>query len=239
MKSKFNIVGLRGSIFIPQIKFSWDIVNNLLNNLVNYIPLVNNTGGPIFANGQVMNPEEWSLSSSNNNSKLIFQAQKIDYIETMEYQYDNAYIIDFSNKCKDLFDVFLEKDEFKSTRIAIAPTFKYNGDYNEFMSFVNAIYNKNVFKGSSIHNCDFSQVYRVKENIGNKEIITNYLSKFYVTNNIITTNGVNQIQESLMLDLDINTKADPNIQFELKDIEDFFNQAPVFCDTFMSFYFQD
>ena len=60
-----------------------------------------------------------------------------------------------------------------------------------------------------------------------------------MTNNIITTNGVNQIQESLMLDLDINTKADPNIQFELKDIEDFFNQAPVFCDTFMSFYFQD
>ena len=41
MKSYFNIVSLRGTIFIPQIIFDWTFVSEMLKILPNYVPTNN------------------------------------------------------------------------------------------------------------------------------------------------------------------------------------------------------
>ena len=75
----------------------------------------------------------------------------------------------------------MEITGMRASRLAIAPTLEYKGDTTLFKNFVNKIYAKNTFKESKVDNCDFSQVFRVDEEINGKQFIVNYLSKFYVS----------------------------------------------------------
>lgn len=237
MKPIFKIEGLRGSIFIPLIPFEWTFVNSLFEILPGFIPSVNQFAPPI--KGALMPPIEWLIFSPDNKSRLIFQQQKVDFIVEAGIDYSPEIIKDFAEKCTRLFERIIDYSKQDSSRIAIAPTFKWVGENNLFVDFIKEIYSKNSFKGSSVDNCDFSQVFRVVEDINDKEIKLNYLSKFYTANSLAVVNGVNSIQESYMMDFDINTFVDPKYVFNKTAVCDFFSKAVVFCTNFMDFYFSE
>lgn len=238
MRPIFKIEGLRGSLFIPLIPFNWTFVNSLFELLPGFIPSVNPLA-PQIIKGMATPPNDWLIFSPDIKSKLVFQQQKVDYIIETGVDYSPQTIIDFSEKCKEIFEKLLDYSKQYSSRIAIAPTYKWVGPKDTFGDFVKEIFCKNSFNGSSIDNCDFSQVYRVTENINKLDIKINYLSKFYVANSFISVNGVNSIQESYMMDFDINTFVDPQYSFDKATVIDFFSKAVEFCEKYMNFYFNE
>ena len=234
MKSYFNIVSLRGTIFLPQIVFDWTFVSEMLKILPNYVP-TNNT--PQIINGVIVNSTDWMLGTQDGTERLIFQPQKIDFILNKESSYSERDIDEFSKKCDKIFSKILELRNAKASRLAIAPTFKYIGDISTLKSFIQKIYATRVFKEESLDNCEFSQVYRVNENIGDSVFKINYLSKFYTSGNIVIVNGVNTIQEYNLVDFDINTFNDTNYSFDIDLVKTFFSKSSGFCSDFMTFYF--
>ena len=85
-------------------------------------------------------------------------------------------------------------------------------------------------------NCDFSQVFRVEEEINGKQFIVNYLCKFYVATPIVVVNGINTIQEVNIVDFDRNTFLDPEDSFETNATSDFFQKGAGFCSEFLLWY---
>lgn len=241
MKSFFNIVNLRGTIFIPQIVFDWAFVSELLKILPHYIP-TNNTVPSININGVVVNnpnSSDWTFGTQDGTERLIFQSQKIDFIISKEVAYSEEEIKRFSQKCNQIFSKVLELKNTKASRIAIAPTFKYTGDNNTLKSFIRKIFVYKTFKDSMLDTCDFSQVYRIDEKLGRDTYRINYLSRFYTSGNIVVINGINTLQEFNFVDFDINTFVDPAYSFDAELIESFFSKSTEFCYSFMSFYFDE
>lgn len=58
----------------------------------------------------------------------------------------------------------------KCSRIAIAPTFEYTGNKESIIAFANACFNLNKFRDVKMDNCEFSQVFRVKEKISDMDV---------------------------------------------------------------------
>lgn len=78
---QLNIVEIRGTIFISQIQFSWELVHQIQDVLgITYIPSVNISSAPMFIEGKLMNSVmsqgEWSLTSPDKKQRIIFQSQK-------------------------------------------------------------------------------------------------------------------------------------------------------------------
>lgn len=42
-----------------------------------------------------------------------------------------------------------------------------------------------------------------------------------------------------MIDFDINSKVNPDIVFDYKAIDDFFDKASTYCGSFLSLYFHE
>ena len=177
------------------------------------------------------------LGTQDGTERLIFQPQKIDFILNKESSYSERDIDEFSKKCDKIFSKILELRNAKASRLAIAPTFKYIGDISTLKSFIQKIYATRVFKEEALDNCEFSQVYRVNENIGDSVFKINYLSKFYTSGNIVIVNGVNTIQEYNLVDFDINTFNDTNYSFDIDLVKTFFSKSSGFCSDFMTLYF--
>ena len=79
MKQNFIIRGLRGSVFMPQITFNWEFISAIQTMLPNYIPsVISDT--PQVIKGMLLSPGDWILSSPDDNIRIVFQAQKVDYI---------------------------------------------------------------------------------------------------------------------------------------------------------------
>lgn len=239
MRPELLLNGIRGSIFVPQIQFSWNLVYPLLEYLKDYIPSVNVSGGPQFLNGQIVNPGEWSLVAPNNKCRLCFSVQKIDMIKEVGQSYNKNDIVEFSKFCNDVFSLVMDKVSVKSNRFAVAPSMQYCGDNKNIPNFVSSVYRINKFKDSIVDNCEFSQVYRSLEKINDKDVIINYLSKFYVASNVVKMNGVNQIQDSIMIDFDINSRVDPNNSFDIPTVNSFFDRSPSLINDFLNLYFHE
>lgn len=235
----FIIDGLRGSVFMPQIAFNWNFVSAMQEVLPNYIPsIVSDT--PQVIKGMLLSPGDWMLVSPNDDVRIVFQAQKIDYIVVntkVTYTQENVHTL--TKECNQVFEKIMVETKMKASRLAIAPRFRYVGDVKLLKKFINAIYAKNTFKKSNVDNFDFSQVFRVDEEISNRHFVINYLSKFYVTTPVVVTNGINTIQEVNMLDFDINTIVNPTYSFDISAVNDFFGKAAGFCSEFLSWYFEE
>lgn len=244
LKNQLKIVGMRGTIFVPQIQFSWELVKRLQPIFeVEFIPSVNMSPAPMFIEGKLMNtvmsPGEWSLISQDKKQRIMFQSQKIDVIEELNADYSVETISRFGERCKLLFSSMVP-DPIKCSRIAIAPTFEYIGEKDSIIKFANTCFHLNEFKGVKMDNCDFSQVFRVQERISDSmDVYFNYLSKFYTINKVVPIEGVNQLVEVSMIDFDINSKIDPDVVFDNGAINDFFSKVDRFCADFISFYFHE
>lgn len=239
MKPELILTGIRGTVFMPQIRFGWELVRQLLVILESYIPCVNHADGPMIYNGQVLNPHEWSLVSPDNKCRLVFSNQKVDLIKEIGNTYSASLISEFSHLCEEIFSIVMNFAQVKSTRFAIAPTFQNQSWQGNLTDFAASVYQVNTFEGARVDNCEFSQVYRIKECIGDTDVEMNYLSKFYTTSGIMPVDGVNQIKEVAMLDIDINSRADLKTLFDVNVIHSFFDQGSVFTDKFLALYFHD
>lgn len=242
MKEHLKLVEIRGTIFIPQIPFSWGVVNDLQQSFKDYIPSVNTSSSPMiiegaFINPYVLAPGEWSLVAPDKKQQVLFHEQKIDFLKFLHEDPSPETIDEFTKGCKTLFKSFSKFTNSKCSRIAIAPTFEYAGDRNDIISFVHDIFKKNDFHDAVLDNCDFSQVFRIRENILDKQIFINYLSKFYNVTKVISSNGKNQLAEATMISFDINSRVDPDITFTHEAVSDFFDKSPKFCEKFLAFYF--
>lgn len=244
MREHLELVGIRGTIFIPQIPFSWELTNKFLALSDNLIPSVNTTSSPIFTEGQTMNPTvispgEWSLSSPDGNLKVIFNGQKTDVLRRASCNYSIVAIDEFGKLCRSIFDIISESSGSKCTRLAIAPTFEYMGSRDSIVTFADDCFRRNRFKDAKLDNCDFSQVFRVPENISEMIVTLNYLSKFYSINKIVSRDGINQLAEAFMIDFDINSIVNPEIVFNRDAICEFFTKSADYCEDFLSFYFNE
>ena len=244
MKKELKLIGIRGTIFVPMIQFSWELVQKLQSSLEDYIPSVNTSSVPIFTDGDgqlmdsvIIAPGEWSLTSPDKKQQIIFQAQKIDLIREINENYTQDLISMFGKFCQSLFSAITEFSNMKCTRIAIAPMFEYAGNRDSIIAFANNSFNANELKNAKLDNCDFSQVFRIPENISGSIVTLNYLSKFYAINKVASFNGMNQLVEVTRISFDINSKVDPNVIFNLEAIRDFFTKVSGFCEDFLSFYF--
>lgn len=239
LKDQLKIVSMRGTIFVPQMPFSMKFISRLPTvSPQEFTPSVNMSSVPMILQGNLsgigIGPGEWFLVSHDKKKLIIFQSQKIDFIEKLNIDYSLKSISEFGEKCKLLFSSI----DSECSRIAIAPTFEYTGEKGSIITFANSCFKLNEFKNVKVDNCDFSQVFRVQETISDtKKVDFNYLSKFYTINKVVQRDGAYQVAEVSMINFDINSKVDPDVVFDSNDINDFFSKAASFCEDFISFYF--
>lgn len=238
MSNSHQIMAIRGTMFYPRIPFDWSEASKLIEQLKGFVPVV--YGTPQMDNNVIYGPGDWELRSPDGTVRLVFQAQKIDYIEFPQREYSNEVIADFTNKCSSIFCDIVARHGQPSTRLAIAPSFFSLKPFQESKTFLCNIFKdeKASFSGASIDNCDFSQVFRPTRKIAENEIAINFLSKFSTETTVSVIEGLTKQTQRIRVDFDINTIPKPGLVFPSSSIEEFFSKAVSFCDEFYLYYFE-
>lgn len=237
MPNPFLISLIRGTMFYPRIQFGWPEANRLLERLHGFFPIV--YGSPQMDGNVVYSPGDWELRTQDGNIRLMFSAQKIDYLEFGQKDYSRETIDEFTRRCSDVFEEIARVHGQPSSRLAIAPTFICPAPFAETKGILNTVYNesKMTFAGSELDNCEFSQVFRPMKTILDVGVSVNFLSKFSTETTISVTDGVARQEQVIKVDFDINTTPITGISFPVESIHDFFTKAPSFCEDFYQFYF--
>lgn len=238
MPNPFLISLVRGTMFYPRIPFGWPEANRLLERLQDFFPVV--YGSPHMDGNVVYSSGDWELRKQDGSIRLMFSAQKIDYVVFGQKEYSEEAIEEFAKKCSEIFEEIAGAHGQPSSRLAIAPTFVCPTTFAEAKAILNIIYNGNkmTFGGAELDNCEFSQVFRPQKTIRDVGISVNFLSKFSTENSISINEGVARQEQVIKADFDINTTPVPGISFPLESIHDFFAKAPSFCEEFYQFYFK-
>lgn len=239
MPNSFVISLIRGTMFYPRISFGWPEANRILERLQGFFPVV--YGSPQMDGNVVYSPGDWELRTQDGTIRLMFSAQKIDYVEFGQKDYSRGVVEEFARKCSVIFEDIVTVRRQPSTRLAIAPSFVCLTPFAEAKGILQTIYteNKMTFGGAELDNCEFSQVFRPMKTILDVNISVNFLSKFSTENSISLNDGVARQEQVIKADFDINTTPVPGISFPLESIQDFFTKAPSFCEEFYQFYFRD
>lgn len=239
MPNPFLVSLIRGTMFYPRIPFGWPEASRLLESLHDLFPIV--YGSPQMDGNVVYSPGDWELRTQDGNIRLMFSAQKIDYVEFGQKDYSREAIEEFTRKCSDVFEGIARVHGHPSSRLAIAPTFVCSAPFTEAKGILDTVYteSKMTFGGAQLDNCEFSQVFRPMKTIVDVGISVNFLSKFSTENTITVNDGVARQEQVIKADFDINTTPIPGISFPVESIHDFFAKAPSFCEEFYLFYFGD
>lgn len=243
-----QIKGMRATIFAPQISFSSDTqkkILSLLSDGLEYIPVLSDIQ-PIQINGNNLlipqNNNQWQLRCIHPfTQNIIFGTQKIDIVREYNGNIEgNADFNDFCHFSGDFFSKILNNFGYSANRIAFAPSYLLPIENNEtVIKFVNPFFTKNKFKNASIDNCDFSNVFRITENINGKPISINHLFKIEQINRIDISKQVPSPQPFINIDIDINTRVDKDYIFNDSDIVDFYSKVPCMAQEFLTFIFND
>lgn len=243
-----QIKGMRATIFAPQISFSSEILKRilpLLNDGLEYITVLSDMQ-PIQINGNNLlipqNNNQWQLRSVNTfTQNIIFGAKKVDIVR--EYDGSIEGDADFNSFCHfsgDFFSKLLMTLGISASRMAFAPSYLLPIENNETVTnFVNPFFTKNKFKNANIDNCDFSNVFRISEDINGKPISINHLFKVEQINRIDISKQVLNPQPFINIDIDINTKAEDSYIFNDSDILDFYGKVPCMAQDFSTFIFSN
>lgn len=243
-----QIKGMRATIFAPQISFSSDTQKKilpLLNDGLEYIPVLSDMQ-PIQINGNNLlipqNNNQWQLRSVNTfTQNIIFGLQKIDIVRDYNRNVEeHADFEDFCHFSGDFFSKLLNTFGLSASRIAFAPSYLLPIENNEtVIKFVNPFFTKNKFKNAYIDNCDFSNVFRIVEDINGKSISINHLFKVELINRIDISKPVLSPQPFISIDVDINTKVEDNYIFNDSDILNFYSKIPCMAQEFIAFIFKE
>lgn len=232
----FSLVQLRESIFVQKDEWKLGEISDINRKLLGYAFGVIPRNIP---SKRGMFPVDFVLSSLNERTRILFSVQKVDCIIETESKDIMRSLNDLNKRCTEiLLDVLEITGTKTASRLAVAPLFRYNSNTALQEKFVETIYAKSKlkFKNEKIDNCEFSQLFRVNEGINGRKIKINYLSRFYVEN-IFTRNEKPRLCN--MAVFDINTLPDPEYNFDVDFVKNFFLKSPVFCEDFLSYYFNN
>lgn len=238
MKDNLVITNLRSSVFMPLLPFEKGNIQELEKIVPDFLPALSmpnsiNVGGMVIEQSGT----NWMMVSTDRKQKIIFQDNKIDFISEIELTYSKDVIEKFSELSNSIFEKVMVLSGVMANRLAIAPQIKINDTEENVKTWVNTIFNKNEFKSTQLEANEFSQIYRVNEEISEKTYLLNYLSKFSSQKSLVKKDGKNSIVDQFLLDIDINTFVNPNYVFNQDSVKDFFDRACDFCEELINFYF--
>lgn len=241
MNIDFLIKMCRGSIFAPTVSYNEDTWEKLAPKFIGFLPsekgspTINLQGNLIQLGGPT-----WVLSSKKENIEIHFLEGKIDVIILARNSiYTSETIESLCLRVKDIFEKIVTTLDLKATRLAFSPLLlSRNTEHGEIIEFVRSIFNNRTFKGERIDNCDFSNVFRIRNDINGTGIVVNHLANFSVTQNPIEESGKLIMREALQLNVDINTIVGKNYIFSIEDINDFFSKSSSLTVDFVSSYFE-
>ncbi len=185
-------------------------------------------------------PTEWEMVSEKKMLRIHFGPQKIDIVKSkFTNEQTIGYETSFCDWAKDFFNKIIERFSLAPTRLAFAPTYApdWTKDFNK-KSFNAAIYKKEAFKDSDVANLLFKQVFRVKETLGDRDVLFNYVAEASEGQSVIENikNKSLTVKQMLNLSLDINTYQGNGIEFTMDEMIDFFNNAPKYAKDFLGYY---
>lgn len=235
MSNKVKIKELRGTIFLPTISFDKKLCDRLSVYLNEFIPVL--SFPMMIGNLRIEQQGGWAMTSLDFKHKLSFLDGKIDYTYIFEPNQGNHDAFNsFLNTCANIFKVIMDYTQNNITRIAIAPSFIVKEDGEKVKNIIRDYFEINRFKDRPVDSCDFNQVYRTIENINGLDVTINYVSKFRVEQIQTVTDGNVTIEDSMVIDFDINTYPNPKIKFDNTFADDFCKKSDDMCNEFMKFY---
>lgn len=185
-------------------------------------------------------PTEWEMVSEKIMLRIHFGPQKIDIVKSkFRDEQTVGYEVPFCEWARVFFNKIISRFSLIPTRLAFAPTYApdWTKDFNK-KSFNAAVYKKEPFKNSEVANLLFKQVFRVKEVLGEREILCNYVAEASEGQSVVENvkNKSLTVRQMLNLSLDINTYQGNDIEFSVDEMNDFFNNAPLYAKQFLGYY---
>lgn len=185
-------------------------------------------------------PTEWEMVSEKKMLRIHFGPQKIDIVKSkFTGEQTLGYETAFCEWAGVFFNKIVERFSLVPTRLAFAPTYApdWTKDFNK-KSFNANIYKKEPFKQSEVANLLFKQVFRVKDTLGEKELLFNYVAEVSEGQSIIENenNKSLTVKQMLNLSLDINTYQGNSVEFTLEEMSEFFRNTPRYAKEFLEYY---
>ena len=185
-------------------------------------------------------PTEWEMVSEKKMLRIHFGPQKIDIVKS---KFSNEQTIGFEAAfcewARDFFNKVISRFSLVPTRLAFAPTYApdWTKDFSK-KSFNAAIYKKEPFKNSEVANLLFKQVFRVKEVLCEREILYNYVAEASEGQNVVENVKSKSltVRQMLNLSLDINTYQGNGMEYSVDEMNDFFNNSPLYAKKFLEYY---
>ncbi len=243
MKNELRIANIRGTVFAPKVNYNPENLHKMQDAFPGYMPsMISPVSLPEFVPGMgVFKNNSWRLVSADQMETISFFDDKIDIIVNCgNVPYSAELVGKYSARFLESFTKILRAFTFKYTRLAIAPTvyvpFFEGGEHN-IHDFTKKIFAFHQFMGSELDNCDFSQVFRVKKSLNGTEYLINLLTRF--ASDMIQEQSANGIRigQRLNTSMDINTYVNPEYSFGESELNDFFNNSPVWCEDLLNGYF--
>lgn len=228
MKEKMYVVQLRSTIFLQQnigyTPESEERFKKLLmpGSMAFGIPQPNM---PIFG----VNPNDpqygmpWRLFQKNDEGEynIAFQPGKIDVVLTTEVLYGGDAETLFCNKSIEWFTKILEVQRQAVTRIAYAPLYAIMKDESNFI-WENLL-KKTIYDGAQSQDINLSFLLKRIIDFGGKDIQMNLLHNIFDGNQIKNEGLSSIVRKVLLLQLDLNSVPENNLQLDEKGIAAFYN----------------
>ena len=224
---KTKITNLRGTIFTQFIPLNNDSLQKILPLFPNFSVEMVPTGAegpfPVF---------NWSLKSSKEDCRIVFGNAGIDILKNLNASFDEQIIKDFTVFCQESYEKINAQYNNAVSRMALAPTIKIEFEDNkEFIQLTAKIASTKEFKNTPINTMSFSDVYRVKENVGGQDVLINFLSNFG------TTEDINTEKKTVTFVADINTFQNLLYKFDKSHLSDFYQKVAGWYSDYYHFYF--
>lgn len=235
METKMTIRGVRGTIFMPQVKPNVDVIKELGEAFPDWIPSIENPD--LNIRDKIVSPSgQWMLIAPDNNERIVFTPQKVDYLSFSNAEYSLDEMNKRMQRCKEVFLKLIAITKYSVTRIAFAPAFVINIKEKEYNQWIASIFSRSQFKVAELVETNFTQTFYVEEKIGDRKIVMNYISKLETERYVQNVKGINQIVPIYTIEFDINTRTNEAHVFNKEEIEIFCSEAPRYGESFLNFY---
>lgn len=233
----FNLVLCRGSLFTRRVDYTPENWNILRTVFPDYMPIKESNPGFVVSIGKeplIMGGVLWNLRSPNID--INFFDGKIDVIRKNINQPVNSENLSFI--CREIKDVVCKLTDalqLTSSRLAFAPTLIDKAP-NASRDFARKIFKERRYKDAQLDNCNFSNVYRVERQIGEKQTKINYLATFSEEQQPVFSGNSIKLNSIFKVDVDINTFPESSVLYNKEEVVDFFDNAAEMANDFINFY---
>lgn len=231
----------RGSIFTSTITYNPDTWEKFQTIFPGYMPVTHAPSTIDFQGNTIqIGNQMWTLSSKKDKVDINFLDGKIDIIlQECNLPYSKDNIDSLCKKIETIFSNIVNQLGLTSNRLAFAPLLISEDQPSVSIAFARRIFGNRKFKGEQIDNCDFSNVFRIKEKINDSDVIINHLVNFALVQAPFVLNGRLSTNNILQVNLDINTLAGQQYIFSPNAVTEFYKEVSQWTIDFIDSYFND